>query len=173
MNPLSFFGLTNLLAMFQAMMNELLRDLINMGKVASFIDDVIIGTEGEEKHNEIVEEVVKRLVENDLYIKPEKYKWKVKKVEFLGVVIGKKGIKMEEEKIKVIVDWPVPKSVKEVQKFLGLANYYQRFIEGFAKVAKLLHELMSKEQKWKWEIRQECYKMRVWTDFGLGLGLGQ
>ena len=173
LNPLSFFGLTNLLAMFQAMMNELLRDLINMGKVASFIDDVIIGTEGEEKHNEIVEEVVKRLVENDLYIKPEKYKWKVKKVEFLGVVIGKKGIKMEEEKIKVIVDWPVPKSVKEVQKFLGLANYYQRFIEGFAKVAKLLHELMSKEQKWKWEIRQECYKMRVWTDFGLGLGLGQ
>jgi len=99
-----FFGLTNLLTMFQAIMNELLRDLINMGKVASFIDDVIIGIEEKEEHNEIVEEVVKRLVENDLHIKPEKCKWKVKEVEFLEVVIGKEGIKMEEEKIKVIVD---------------------------------------------------------------------
>jgi len=99
-----FFGLTNLLAMFQAIMNELLRDLINMGKVASFIDDVIIGIEEEEEHNEIVEEVVERLVENDLHIKPEKCKWKVKEMEFLEVVIGKEGIKMEEEKIKVIVD---------------------------------------------------------------------
>jgi len=72
-----FFGLTNLLATFQAMMNELLRDLINMGKVAAFIDNVIIRTDMEEGHDEIVAEVIKRLEENDLYVKPEKYKWKV------------------------------------------------------------------------------------------------
>ena len=64
---------------------------------------------------------------------------------FLGVVIEKEGIKMEKEKIKVVVNWPVPKSVKEVQKFLGLANYYWRFIEEFAKVAKLLHKLIRKK----------------------------
>ena len=69
-----FFGLINLPVMFQIMMNKILWDLINTGKVASFIDDIIIGTEGEEEHDEIVEEVVKRLVENDLYVKLEKYK---------------------------------------------------------------------------------------------------
>ena len=69
-----FFRLTNLPAMFQAMMNKLLRDLINTRKVVAFIDDVIIGTEMEEGHNEIVAEVIGRLEENDLYIKPEKCK---------------------------------------------------------------------------------------------------
>jgi len=69
-----FFGLTNLPVIFQAMMNELLRDLINTGKVAMFIDDMIIGTEMEEEHNEIVAKVIRRLEENDLYVKPEKYK---------------------------------------------------------------------------------------------------
>jgi len=85
-------------------MNEILQDLINTGKVASFIDDMIVGAEGEEGHDEIVEEVVRRLAENDLYVKPEKYKWKVREVGFLGVVIGKEGIKIEEEKIKVALD---------------------------------------------------------------------
>ena len=69
-----FFGLTNLPAMFQAMMNKLLRDLINTRKVAVFIDDVIVGTEMEEGHDEIVAEVIRRLEENDLYVKPEKCK---------------------------------------------------------------------------------------------------
>jgi len=69
-----FFGLTNSPATFQAMMNKLLRDLINTGKVAAFIDDVIIGTESDEGHDELVVEVIKRLEENDLYVKPEKCK---------------------------------------------------------------------------------------------------
>jgi len=69
-----FFGLTNSPATFQAMMNKLLRDLINTGKVAAFIDDVIIGTEEEEEHDELVAEVIKRLEENDLYMKPKKCK---------------------------------------------------------------------------------------------------
>ena len=69
-----FFGLTNLPVMFQTMINELLRDLINTGKVAAFIDDVIVGTEIEDGHDEIVAEVIQRLEENDLYVKPEKCK---------------------------------------------------------------------------------------------------
>jgi len=119
-----FFGLTNLLATFQVIMNKLLRDLINMGKVVAFIDDVIVGTETEEGHNEIVAEIIKRLEENDLYVKLEKYKQKVRKVGFLGVVIELEGIKMEEEKVKGVLNWPTPKCVKDVQKFLGLVNYY-------------------------------------------------
>ena len=69
-----FFGLTNSPATFQVMMNELLRDLTNTGKVAVFIDNVIVGTETEEGHDELIAEVIKRLEENDLYVKPEKCK---------------------------------------------------------------------------------------------------
>ena len=101
-----FFGLTNSLATFQVMINELLRNLINTGKVVAFIDNVIIGTESEEGHDELVVEVIKRLEKNDLYVKLEKCKWKVRKVGFLGVVIRLEGIKMEEEKVKGVLDWP-------------------------------------------------------------------
>ena len=143
-----FFGLTNSLATFQAIMNELLRYLINTGKVAVFIDDVIVEMETEEKHGELVAEVIKRLEENDLYVKLEKCKWKVRKVEFLGVIIGLEGIKMEKEKVKGVLEWLMPKCIKDVQKFLGLVNYYHRFIEGFATVARLLHNLVKKDKKW-------------------------
>ena len=94
-----FSGLMNSLVTFQTMMNEILWDLINIEKVASFIDNVIIGMEIKEEHNELVEEVVKRLAENDLYVKLEKYKWKVREVGFLGVVIGLEGIKIEEDSV--------------------------------------------------------------------------
>jgi len=143
-----FFGLTNSPATFQAMMNELLRDLINTGKVAVFIDNVIVGTETEEGHDELVAEVIRRLEENDLYVKPEKCKWKVREVEFLDVLIGLEGIKMEKEKVKGVLEWPMLRCVKDVQKFLGLANYYRRFIEGFAIVTRPLHDLVKKDKKW-------------------------
>ena len=82
-----FFGLTNSPAIFQAMINKLLRNLINTGKVAAFIDDVIIRMKTEEGYDKLVAEVIKRLEENDLYVKLEKYKWKVREVGFLGVII--------------------------------------------------------------------------------------
>ena len=140
-----FFGLTNSPVTFQAMMNKLLRDLITMRKVAAFIDDVIVGMEMEEGHNEIVAEIIKRLEENSLYMKPEKCKWKVREVGFLGVVIGPDGIKMEEEKVKGILDWLTLKCVKDVQKFLRLANYYCQFIEGFTSIARPLHDMVKKD----------------------------
>ena len=69
----------------------------------------------------------------------------MREVEFLGVVIGLKGIKMEEEKVKGVLDWLTLKCVKDVQKFLGLANYYHQFIQGFAAIAKLLHNMVKKD----------------------------
>jgi len=119
-----FFRLTNSLAMFQTMMNEILWDLINTGKVVSFIDNVIIGTETKKEYDELVKEVVKRLAENDLYVKLEKCKWKVREVGFLEVVIGPEKIKMKEEKVKEVLNWPTPKCIKDIQKFLRLADYY-------------------------------------------------
>jgi len=127
-----FFGITNLPAIFQAIMNEILRDLINEGKVAAFVNNVLVGTETEEEHDKIVEEILRRLEENDLCIKPEKCVWKVRKIGFLGAVIGPNGIEMKEEKVDRVLSWPEPKNIKDVRKFLGLANYYRRFIKDFA-----------------------------------------
>ena len=138
-----FFGLTNSLAIFQTMINKLLRDLINIGKMGS----IMMGTEMEEGHDELVTEILRRLEKNYLYIKLEKYKWKVREVDFLGVVIGLERIKMEKKKVKVVLDWLVSKSVKDIQKLLGLANYYRRFTEEFVKIARPLYELTRKEQK--------------------------
>ena len=132
--------------MFFGLMNKLLRDLINIEKVGSFIDYIMVGTEMEGEHDELVEEILRRLEENDLYVKPEKCKWKVREVEFLGVVLGPEEIKIEKAKVKAVIDWLVPKLVKDIQMFLGLANYYWRFIKGFIKVVRLLHELTRKEQ---------------------------
>jgi len=137
------------------MMNNLFRDLINKGDTAIFIDNILVATDTEEDHDKLVEEVLKRLEENDLFIKLEKCKWKVREVEFLGVVIGPKGVEMQKEKVEEVLSWPAPRNVKEVQKFLGLTNYYRRFIENFARIAAPLHMLVRKEQKWKWERKQE------------------
>ena len=94
-----FFGLTNSLATFQAMMNDLLRDLVVEEKIAVFIDDIMIATETEERYNEIVEEVLRRLEENDLFVKPEKCVWKVREEGFFGVIIGEDRVRMEKEKV--------------------------------------------------------------------------
>ena len=93
--------------------------MINKGKVAAFIDNVLVGTETEEGHDKIVEEILRRLEENNLYIKPEKYVWKSRKIGFLGVVIGPNRIEMETEKVNGVLSWPQPKNVKDVRKFLA------------------------------------------------------
>jgi len=143
-----FFGMTNSPATFQAMINKILRDMINEGKVAAFVDDVLVGTEIKEGYNEIVEEVLKWLEENDLYVKLEKCIWKVREVGFLGVVIGPNGIEMEKKKIDGVLSWPEPKNVKDIRKFLDLANYYRRFIKNFAQVARPMNVLTRKDVKW-------------------------
>jgi len=139
--------MTNSPAIFKGMMNEILRDMIDERKVAAFIDDMLIGTEMEEGHNELVEEVLRRLEENNLYVKPEKCTWKVQKVNFLGVVMGQGRIEIEEEKVAGVLNWPIPKTVKDVRKFLGLADYYRQFVKDFAKLARPLNNLTRKEEK--------------------------
>jgi len=151
-----FFGMMNSPAIFQAMMNKILRDIINEGKVAAFVDDVLVGTETEKGHDEIVEEVLRRLEENDLYVKPEKCTWKVRKIGFLGVVIGSSGIEMEKEKVDRVLSWPEPRNVKDVRKFLGLTNYYRKFIKDFARLARPMNVLTRKDMKWRWEGEEQA-----------------
>jgi len=109
----------------------------------------LVGTETEEGHNEIVEEVLRRLEKNDLYVKSEKYIWKVRKIEFLGVVIGPNRIEKEKEKVDNILSQPEPKNMRDIRKFLGLANYYRRFIKNFAQVARPINTLTQKDVKWQ------------------------
>ena len=107
------------------MMNKILRNLINTRKVASFIDNVIVGTEEKEGYNEVVEEVVKRLAEKNLYVKLEKCKQKVRKIGFLGVVIGPEGIKIQQENMKAVLDWPTLDKIKNVQNFFRTCQLLQ------------------------------------------------
>ena len=100
--------------MFQVMMNDLLRDLVVEEKIAVFIDDVMVATETEEEHDEIVEKVLRRLEENDLFVKLEKCVQKVKEVGFLEVIIGKDGVRMEKKKVQGVIKWLVPRSMKDV-----------------------------------------------------------
>ena len=150
-----FFGLTNSPATFQAMINDLLRDLVVEEKVVVFINDMMVAIETEERHDEIVEEVLRRLEENNLFVKLEKCVWKVREVGFLGVIIGEDGVRMEKEKVQGVIEWLVPKSMKDVQKFLRLANYYRWFVKDFATIAKPLHETTRKDKKWNWGERQQ------------------
>ena len=90
-----------------------------------------------------------------MYVKLEKCRWKVREIGFLEVIIRLEEIKIEEDKMKGVLEWPTPKCVKDVQKFLGLANYYEWFIEGFITVARPLHDMVKKDKKWEWMERQE------------------
>ena len=150
-----FLGMTNLLATFQAMMNEILKDLINKEKITAFVDDMLVGTETKEGHDEIVDEVLRRLEENNLYVKLEKCVWKVQKIGFLEVVIGPNGIEMEKKKVNRVLSWLMPKNIREIRKFLGLTNYYRRFVKDFARIVRLMNLLTRKDIKQWWEEKQE------------------
>ena len=108
-----------------------------------------------EGHNKLVEEILWWLEEHNLYVKLEKCEWKVREVGFLEVVIGPNGIRIEKEKVRGVLEWLTPRCVKDMEKFLGLANYYRRFVKDFTQIAKPMHRLMCKEEKWNWGIKQK------------------
>jgi len=117
--------------------------------VATFINDGLIAIETEEGYDDIVEKVLRCIEENDLYMKLEKYMWKVREIEFLGVIMGLEGFIIEKKKVEGITNWSISQCVKDIQKFLGLANYYRQFVQDFAKIAKPLYQLVQKDEKWK------------------------
>jgi hypothetical protein len=127
------FGLSNTPVAFQDM-NYILKDLLDQGVVV-YIDDILIYAEKEE-HDRLVNEVLKRLAENELVISPEKYIWSSIRVEFLGYILSTEGMEMVEDKIEAIKEWKHLNSVQEVQSFLGFANFYRRFIKDFSRVCR-------------------------------------
>lgn len=150
-----FFGLCNSPATFQAMMNELLKDLIDEGVVIVYLDDILIYTKTLQEHRDVLKRVLKILRDNDLYLKPEKCEFEQTECEYLGVIISENSVKMDPIKVKGITEWPTPTRVKDVQSFLGFCNFYRRFIEGFAKISKPLTSLTKKETPWNWGPEQQ------------------
>jgi len=148
------FGLTNAPSTFQDMMNHVLSDMLDVG-VLAYMDDILVYTNTEEGHDQTVKEVLKRLQSNGLAVSPEKCVWKATEVEFLGYVIGRNGIRMSEDKVKSELEWKIPRSLTEIQSFLGFSNFYRRFILNYSRIAKPLTELTKKENGREWLWNQE------------------
>jgi len=143
------FGLTNAPSTFQDMMNHVLSDILDIG-VLAYMDDILVYAKTEEEHDQLVKEVLERLQRNGLVVSPEKCVWKTDEVEFLGYVIGRNGIRMDQAKVDAVLSWQQPTSLTETQSFLGFANFYQRFIKDYSRVARPLTELTKKTRKWTW-----------------------
>jgi hypothetical protein len=150
-----YFGLCNSPATFQTMMNEIFSDMADV--MVIYIDDLMIYTKTDDiqEHERLVKKVLKRLEEHDLFTKPEKCTFRVKEVEFLGMIVSREGIKMDDSKVKAIREWPTPKTVRGVRSFLGLANFYRRFIEGYAQVTRPLNDLTKKNTPFPWKTAQQ------------------
>ena len=150
-----YFGFSNAPATYQAMMNDILGDLIAEGHVMVYLDDILIYSNDRKQHREITRRVLQRLRDNDLFAKAEKCFFERDSIEYLGMIISKGHVAMDPKKVSGVTEWPVPIKVKQVQAFLGFANFYRRFIKDFAKIAKPLTELTKKDKPWAWSGEQQ------------------
>ncbi len=135
-----FFELTNAPATFCTLMNDIFQEWLD-DFVVVYVDDILIYSNSMEEHVEHLWKVFQRLKKNKLYVKFEKCKFRVTEVDFLGHRITQEGLKMDDHKVKVILDWEPPKLVLALRSFLGLASYYRKFIKNFVKTAMSLTNL--------------------------------
>jgi hypothetical protein len=149
------FGLTNAPATCQDMINDTLREYLD-DFVVAYLDDILVYTRGTLKeHVQHVHKTFAKLFQRNLKVKPEKCKFHRTNLEFLGFIVGRDGIQLDPDKIKSIWQWPQPKTVRDVQAFLGLANYNRKFIENYSKIATPLTELTKKDIRFQWTSKQE------------------
>ncbi|SPC64280.1 related to pol protein [Ustilago sp. UG-2017b] len=150
------FGLANAPAHFQSFINDIFRDIIGV-YVVVYLDDFLIFSDTEEAHVKHVTEVLTRLRSNRLFAKLSKCEFHTKTVEFLGYIIKPTGIEMDPEKVCTIKEWPMPESIHDIQRFLGFANFYRRFIAHFARIAKPLTALVKPTERFKrFELPEEA-----------------
>ena len=128
------FGLTNAPATFQSLMNDIFRDMLDVCVVV-YLDDILVYSKNDEDHEKHVRQVLQRLREHQLYARPSKCTFFTDTVEYLGHIIGPDGIKPNPALVKAIIEFPQPRTLKELQSFLGLANYYRKFIKNYSKIS--------------------------------------
>ena len=147
------FGLCNAPATFQRLIDLVLAGL-QWSRCLVYIDDLIIVGKSFQEHLRNLQEVLQRLREAGLKLKPSKCIFFQSSVKYLGHVVSREGVMADPDKVRKVATWPVPTSTKETQSFLGFASYYRRFIRDFAEIAKPLHRLTEKTAPFNWTV--EC-----------------
>lgn len=148
------FGLTNAPASCQELVNDALREYLDVFVIA-YLDDILVYSETMTEHYQHVERVLEALKAYDLELKPEKCEFHKEEVEFLGHMVGINGVRISESKVKTIMEWETPKTVKDIQSFNGFVNFNRQFIKDYSKIAEPLTRLTRKDTVWKWEEAQE------------------
>ena len=150
-----FFGLTNSPATFQTMMNAIFAEELRENWLTIYMDDILIHTTDDKvAHREKVHQILHKLRQHDLYLKPEKCQFEQTRVEFLGVILEKGTVQMDPAKTKGIADWPQPQTVKDVRAFLGFTGFYRYFIPNYSKITRPLIHLTKKAVVFNWEEQQ-------------------
>ncbi len=149
------FGLSNSPAVFQALVNDVLRDMVDQF-IYVYLDDILIFSSSLQEHVQHVRQVLQRLLENGLFVKAEKCDFHAQSVPFLGYIVSVEGMRVDPEKIKAVVEWPSPDSRKALQRFLGFANFYRRFICNFSQLAAPLTALTSPRTTFRWSDTAEA-----------------
>ena len=143
------FGLTNAPAVFQALINDVLRDMLDVFVVV-YLDDILIFSQSLEDHVQHVRRVLERLLHNRLFVKAEKCRFHSTSVDYLGFIVEKGHTRADPRKVQTVVDWPEPTNRKDLQSFLGFANFYRRFVRNYSKLAEPLTHLTSPSQPYIW-----------------------
>ena len=142
------FSLTNSLATFQTMMNDIFCDMIEEGVVCVYLDDILIFTKTLLEHQKITRRVLERLQEYNLCLKPEKCKFECTQIEYLRVTVLEGTVEMDPVKVFRFLEWPEPWNKREVQSFVRFVNFYPWFIKDFSHHAHALFDLTKKDVRW-------------------------
>ena len=150
-------GLTNAPATFQHLMHHTFREFLDRC-VLVFLDDIVVYSRSLEDHVRDVRAVLQRLQDAGLYAKKSKCELFMHEIEFLGHHVGRRGLRVMQDKVDAVQKWPVPRNVSELRSFLGLAGYYRRFVEGFSRLAAPLHELThtADGQPYSWQPKHQA-----------------
>ncbi len=149
------FGLSNAPAVFQALINDVLRDMVDQF-IYVYLDDILIFSRSLQEHVQHVRVVLQRLLENGLFVKADKCVFHAQSVPFLGYIVSSEGMRMDPDKVQAVVDWPTPDSRKALQRFLGFANFYRRFIRNYSQLAAPLTALTSTKTTFRWSSSAEA-----------------
>ncbi|KAF8755093.1 hypothetical protein RHS01_05367 [Rhizoctonia solani] len=137
-----------------ALHEQTVQDLLDVC-VIIYLDDILIYLKDDATHTKHVHKVLRRLMENQLFCKASKCTFHVTSVEYLGIIVSDKGFSLDKLKIQAVQEWPTPTKVKEVQSFLGFANFLRRFVANFSHMARPLHNLVKKDTLWKWGTKEQ------------------
>lgn len=130
-------------------MNQIFNDMISH-RILIYLDDIIIYTETKEALWQLTIKVLERLRSVDFYLKPEKCFFNLQELDYLGFVVSREGLKVDNYKVKAIEEWPELKIKRDICKFIGFANFYRKFIDGYSTIARPLMTLLSKKRMFTW-----------------------